>query len=196
MAIFYPHWHHILRKYSRAELTYRSDLFVAFSRITKNIEKSTGLTNTFGIWKELLPINLLWVCMIRRGKASRSSLYPTLSRASLVNVDLGMLTFLLGFGLVSKDAFDERYPVLIQARTMSLDQNETTSESQIKIEIKGPVFRDKVLPPSDDLLSDNCSILEGLEQSRVYLDPLVDHVEEGVFCLVIVERKKKVTLLR
>ena len=190
MDSFYPHWHDILRKYSRAKLTYRSDVFVAFSGITKNIEKWTGLTNIFGIWKELLPVDLLWVCMIRSGKASRSSLCPTWSWASLVDVDVGMLTFLSGFGLVSRDAFDERYPVLISARTISLDQHSATSESHMTIEIQGPVFCDKVLPPSDDLLSGSCSILKGLEQSRVYLDPLGDHAVEDVFCLVIVERKK------
>ena len=57
----YRHWDDILATYTGAQLTHRSDIFVAFSSITKRIEKWTRLTNVFGMWKEFLPLDLLWI---------------------------------------------------------------------------------------------------------------------------------------
>ena len=191
MKSFYPPWDDILRQYSRAKLTHGSDVLVAFSGITKTIEKWTGLTNIFGMWKELLPIDLLWwVCESRGVKANRSLLCPTWSWASLVDTKVGMFRDLLYTDLLSTDACRKGYTALIQARVIPSDQHSAASESYTKIKIQGSMFCTKVLPSKS---ASSWSTLESLgNSSRVALDFPEDYMSnENISCLLIVERAKR-----
>ena len=190
MRNFYSHWDDILQKYSQAELTFRSDVLIAFSGITKTIEKWTCLTNIFGMWKELLPVDLLWIRMSRGVKATRSLLCPTWSWASLVDTKVGMSTELMVNFLSSTDVFGKEYSEAIQARVIPLEQHSAASESYTKIKIQGPMFCTKVLPPKS---ARSGSTLEGVgDSSLVVLDSLEDYMfNENIFCLLIIERKKQ-----
>ena len=143
MRAFYSHWDDILQKYTGAQLTYRSDVLIALSGIIETIEKWTGLNSVFGMWKEFLPIDLLWVPVSQSSGAIRSPLCPTRSWASWVGMEVRMSTNL---------AFDGRY---IKARFISLDQPSAACESQSKIKIQGPIFCTKILPSGSDWFSDN-----------------------------------------
>ena len=148
------------------------------------IEKWTGLTNIFGMWKELLPIDLLWVCESRGVKANRSLLCPTWSWASLLDTKVGIFGDILYNNLLSTDTFRKGYSALIQAHVIPLDQHSAASESYTKIKIQGSMFCTKVLPPRS---ASTESTLESLGiSSFVALDFPEDYMSnENVFCLLI-----------
>ena len=186
MEDFYSHWEDILQTYTQAQLTYQSDIVVAISGILKSIEKWTGLTNVFGVWKELLPIDLLWVCMDPTAQATRSLLCPSWSWASLVGTKKAMFTTSTMFRLVSKDAAGESDPALIKARVLSLEQPSAASKRPMKMEIQGPILRSKVHWSGKYRPS-----LEGIGESFCVMDSPDDHMsDETVSCLLILERNK------
>ncbi|KAK3495965.1 heterokaryon incompatibility protein-domain-containing protein [Neurospora crassa] len=49
------------RGYQRTEFTHESDRLIALSGVAKAIEQSKGFTYVAGTWKELWPLDLLWV---------------------------------------------------------------------------------------------------------------------------------------
>ncbi|KAK5661129.1 hypothetical protein OQA88_11019 [Cercophora sp. LCS_1] len=57
---FYDAWVKLLTSYSRCDLTVLGDRLVAFSAIVAEASRRTGLTPIAGLWKELLPADLLW----------------------------------------------------------------------------------------------------------------------------------------
>jgi len=57
----YELWHNgIFREYTAAALTYEKDRLVALAGIADVIQKRTGMTYIAGLWKELLPMDLMW----------------------------------------------------------------------------------------------------------------------------------------
>ncbi|KAG9229079.1 heterokaryon incompatibility protein-domain-containing protein [Amylocarpus encephaloides] len=57
---FYRNWNVFLWLYTAGRLTKEQDRLVALAGVVSQVEKHTGLTNIFGLWKELLPMELLW----------------------------------------------------------------------------------------------------------------------------------------
>ncbi|KAJ9663998.1 hypothetical protein H2198_000501 [Neophaeococcomyces mojaviensis] len=57
----YELWHNgVIREYTAAELTFEKDRLVALAGIAGVIQKRTGMTYVAGLWKELLPMDLMW----------------------------------------------------------------------------------------------------------------------------------------
>ena len=192
---FYRHWDDILGTYTGAQLTYRSDVFVAFSGITKNIEKWTRLTNVFGMWKEFLPLDLLWMRHpgAKVTTSLRSSASPTWSWGSLVGMRALIAFQPEDLDLPPKDQWGGKSPAPIKAHVISLDQPSAASESHVRIKIKGPFFCTKVVPssyPWYSLIVPPSS--EGVGQNQAHFDVKHDHKsDEYVFCLLILERQKR-----
>jgi len=53
-------WQTIIRAYSQANLTVKTDKLVALSGIIRAIERSTGWRNIYGVWEPFLLYELLW----------------------------------------------------------------------------------------------------------------------------------------
>ena len=189
---FYAHWDDILQRYTKACLTFQSDVFVALSGLTKSIEKWTGLTNIFGLWKELLPIDLLWERWNTGvDDATRSLLYPTWSWGSLVGTESDLVTF-SDWRYLSSVGFEEKWPAPVKSRVMSLDPPSAASESNMRIEIQGPTFCTNLMPPSDGWLSGYPPTLQGIKESYCLFDFPGEHVSvENVFCLVIIKGQRR-----
>lgn len=57
-------WHNgIIGDYTAAKLTFEKDRMCALAGIAAVIQARTGLTYTAGLWKELLPLDMLWYKM-------------------------------------------------------------------------------------------------------------------------------------
>lgn len=57
----YEMWHNgVFRKYTAAALTFEKDRLVAFAGIAEVVQRRTGMTYLAGLWKEFLPMDLLW----------------------------------------------------------------------------------------------------------------------------------------
>lgn len=192
---FYRHWDDILGTYTGAQLTYRSDVLIAFSGITKSIEKWTRLTSVFGMWEEFLPLDLLWI-RDRRSEITtslRSSLSPSWSWGSLVGIRALMAFRPEDLDLPPKDQWGEKTPAPIKAHVISLDQPSAASEIHVRIKIKGPFFCTKVVPSRyswyDQIFPPSS---EGVGQTQAHFDLKHDHKsDEFVFCLLILERQKR-----
>ena len=187
MHDFYAHWNNILEIYTRAQLTFPSDVLVAISGITKQIEKWTGLTNIFGMWMELLPMDLLWEPLSPAFENTRSALCPTWSWAFRVGMKVSMIFAPRGNNLLANDEYDERYPALIKARILSPEPPLAAPESLMRIQIQGPVFCAKILRVRDVPVVHYT--LEGKAESSAIIDsPGELAPDEDKFCLLIVER--------
>lgn len=185
---FYPHWDNILIKYTRAKLTFPSDIFVAISGLIKNIETWTGLTNIYGLWKELLPIDLLWARDEEDSQATRSLLCPTWSWGSLIGTQVSIRKFVYYVATAGHLGPEGKYPVLIKARVISLDPASAVSESSTRIKIQGPMFCTKILGSNRD--SFPRFSFEQSEVSSVVLDSPGKHMDNvSVFCLLVFERE-------
>ena len=195
MKEFYRHWEEILGTYTGAQLTRQSDVFVAFSGITKNIEKWTSLTSVFGMWKEFLPLDLLWI-RDRGSKATtnlRSSLSPTWSWGSLVGNKVLMAFRPEDLDLPPKDQWGGKNPAPIKAHVISVDQPSAASESHMGIKINGPFFCTKVIPSSYSWYGQIFPpSSEGVGENQAHFDLNHDYKsDEFVFCLLILERQKR-----
>ena len=182
MIDFYSHWNDILETYTRARLTFRSDVLVAFSGITKNVEKWTGLTNIFGMWKELLPLDLLWERTDQGFQTIRYPSCPTWSWASWVG--LGGMVFSTGpcMELYSRGLGD---PVHVKARVISLDSPSAVPGSHMKLEIRGPMFCTKILR---NTMFGARIPLKGIGGTYCSIDSPDEHLsDENVSCLLIIE---------
>jgi hypothetical protein len=60
LRTFYCTWSRLLASYSSCTLTVPGDRLVAFNAIIAEASRRTGLTPVAGLWKELLPADLLW----------------------------------------------------------------------------------------------------------------------------------------
>ncbi|EXJ76537.1 uncharacterized protein A1O5_01045 [Cladophialophora psammophila CBS 110553] len=57
----YELWHNgVFREYTAADLTFEKDRLVALSSIAEVIQRRTGMTYIAGLWKEFLPMDLMW----------------------------------------------------------------------------------------------------------------------------------------
>ncbi|KIW29795.1 uncharacterized protein PV07_05583 [Cladophialophora immunda] len=57
----YELWHHgVFREYTAADLTFEKDRLVALAGIVGVIQRRTGMTYVAGLWKEFLPMELMW----------------------------------------------------------------------------------------------------------------------------------------
>ncbi len=187
MRDFYSQWNNILEIYTRSQLTFQGDVFVAISGITKQIEKWTGLTNIFGMWMELLPMDLLWEPISSAFENTRSALCPTWSWASRVGMNVRMIFAPRGNNLLANDDFDEKYPAILKARVLSFDPPSAGSESLMRIQIQGPMFCTKILRLGDGLAVRYT--LEGKAEASAYIDsPGELTSDENKFCLLVVER--------
>ena len=186
MIDFYSHWNDILEKYTRTRLTVPSDVLVAFSGVTKTVEKWTGLTNIFGMWKELLPLDLLWERVNQGYQTIRYPSCPTWSWASWVGIG-GMVP--------STGSCRELYyrglgdPVHVKARVISLDPPSAVSGSHMKIEIQGPMFCTNIMSSTKYMPTLN---LKGIESSNCTIDSPDEYYlsNENVSCLLIMELNK------
>ena len=190
---FYRHWNDILYTYTGAQLTYRSDVFVAFSGITKRIEKWTRLTSIFGMWKEFLPLDLLWIRESKVTTSLRSSFSPTWSWGSLVGIRVHMAFRPEDLDLPPKDQWGGDNPAPIKAHMISLDQPSAAFESHVRIKLKGPFFCTRVVPSSHPwyhIIFPPSS--EGVGRNEAYFDLKDDYMSNKyVFCLLILERQKR-----
>ena len=59
MCGFYKHWRPLIALYAACKLTSPDHILVAISGLVKRIEKQTGLTNIFGMWKDFLLMDLM-----------------------------------------------------------------------------------------------------------------------------------------
>lgn len=60
-VLFTRAWSRILHHYAATEFTYESDRLIALSGVAKAIELAKGFTYVAGTWKELWPMDLLWL---------------------------------------------------------------------------------------------------------------------------------------
>lgn len=184
---FYGRWNDILTKYTGAQLTYQSDIFVAISGLTESIEKWTGLTNMYGMWKELLPIDVLWIRLGRGSTATRSLLCPTWSWGSLVGTKVS--TFYFFAQDIATFCSEENFPAFVKARVISLEPASAVSESNMRLKIQGPMFYTQIVEPNDGHHS--VPILEGAG-GYCFIDGQAEHTYgENVFCLVIIEGRSR-----
>ena len=179
---FYNRWEDILRKYTGAQLTYHCDIFVAISGLTESIEKWTGLTNIYGIWRELLPIDLLWGRLGEGSTATRSLLCQTWSWGSLVGTKVGTCNSFPHS--IATFSFEEKFPASVKARVLSFEPASAASESNMRIKIQGPMFCTEIL-----LLSKGHRYVPTLGTGgRCFIDVETEHTYgESVFCLLIIE---------
>ncbi|KIX98662.1 uncharacterized protein Z520_05963 [Fonsecaea multimorphosa CBS 102226] len=57
----YELWHNgVFRQYTAADLTFEKDRLVALAGIAGVIQRRTGMTYVAGLWKEFLPMDLMW----------------------------------------------------------------------------------------------------------------------------------------
>ena len=186
MGKFYLHWNNILEIYTRAQLTFQSDVFAAVSGITKQIEKWTGLTNIFGMWMEFLPMDLLWEPLSPAFENTRSALCPTWSWAFRIGMKVRMIFAIQSMNLLANDNFDEHYPAVIKARILSLEPPVAAPESLMRIQIQGPVFCAKILRRDGPRVA---YTLEGRPDVSVTVDsPGELAPDEDKFFLLVVER--------
>ncbi|KAL8756553.1 MAG: hypothetical protein Q9184_004467 [Pyrenodesmia sp. 2 TL-2023] len=78
----YDLWANIRYLYWRMALTYHDDCLLAISGITTMMEKRTGMTMLYGLWKEFLAGELLWR-VLNPNDTIRSRSFPTWSWASV-----------------------------------------------------------------------------------------------------------------
>ena len=166
MIDFYSHWNDILRRYTRARLTVQSDVLVAFSGITRNVEKWTGLTNIFGLWKEFLPLDLLWERTTKGFQPIRYPSGPTWSWASWIGIGGMVFATCSCRELFSRGLGD---PVHVKARVISLDPPSAVSGSHMKIEIQGPIFC-TIMSSTKYMTYMPTHKLEGIERSICSID--------------------------
>jgi hypothetical protein len=72
-------WRNIVVQYSRLALTMPSDKLPALSGLAGHMRRSTNQTYLAGLWKNSLPLDLLWY----RESTSRTLQQPSLSRKDL-----------------------------------------------------------------------------------------------------------------
>jgi len=78
----------VVKPYTEAQLTHQSDRLVAISGIIRRIQRDTGWTNIYGLWKPWLPEQLLWGAGFTEGvlkniPRTRTGWAPTWSWASV-----------------------------------------------------------------------------------------------------------------
>ena len=64
---FLSFWHEFVRRYSRTNLSRKSDLLVALAGLGKQVQKKSRLTWSFGLWRERLLHDMLWYVRGGRG---------------------------------------------------------------------------------------------------------------------------------
>ena len=80
---FHLVWDDIITRYGGSRLTYSSDILVVLSGITNVLQKQSGLTFVEGVWKEFLPLDLLWKVNTMHGPVVKLPEYPSWSWACI-----------------------------------------------------------------------------------------------------------------
>ena len=65
-------WHSLVEEYSRLHLTHETDIFPAFSGVTKLFRDAFQSTNLAGLWRKSLLTDLLWHVVERKDSSSES----------------------------------------------------------------------------------------------------------------------------
>jgi hypothetical protein len=53
-------WYHLLALYARTSISFESDRLIAIASLAKEVQRRSGLSYLAGLWKSLLPEELLW----------------------------------------------------------------------------------------------------------------------------------------
>ena len=88
---FHKVWTDILNHYWSSQLTRYTDILVAISGITTAIASKTNLTLMSGLWKEFLPLELLWK-VGNPSETTKTSLCQTWSWASVKGAALSTMS--------------------------------------------------------------------------------------------------------
>ena len=84
---FYLVWDHIVATYWASHLTYSSDILIALAGIVDILQQRTGMTFIGGVWKEFLPLDLLWMADDERIRTTKLDSFPSWSWASVRTAD-------------------------------------------------------------------------------------------------------------
>jgi hypothetical protein len=79
---FHDCWFEMVQQYSKRQLTRTSDKLKAITGVAYFIQANTNFKYAAGLWKEVLPLNLLWLYE-SKSVTRPSHLLPTWSRASV-----------------------------------------------------------------------------------------------------------------
>jgi hypothetical protein len=190
-------WHSVVNSYTRSSLTYQTDRIVALAGIAQMAEKVTGLTYLVGLWKEQLPLDLLWYSRESDGGGRRRPdawRAPTWSWASTENP--------VGFFEVSD--FIHHYEIENLAEFISCElvpvQDRLAATGEVSngslIELRGFMLPMELKPGSN---REECTVRKGgriEEDSPEYyfvpdfdLDANID-VSMPVFFLIIISMKR------
>jgi hypothetical protein len=70
-------WFSVVQAYSKGKLTRSEDGLIALSGVAERIRQSSGLTYVAGLWRQNMPLDLLWRTRIRAGEGELSPRSPT-----------------------------------------------------------------------------------------------------------------------
>jgi hypothetical protein len=70
-------WFSVVQAYSKGKLTRSEDKLIALSGVAERIRQSSGLTYVAGLWRQNMPLDLLWRTRIRAGEGELSPRSPT-----------------------------------------------------------------------------------------------------------------------
>jgi hypothetical protein len=77
--LFASVWRKVVTEYSKTELSFENDRMIALSGIATAVTQSSGMHYLAGLWKELLPMGLLWSLYNPKYKGTRLDRAPSWS---------------------------------------------------------------------------------------------------------------------
>ena len=179
----------IKSRYWTSGLTFESDVLVAFSGITASMEKTTGMTNLYGLWAEFLALELLWSVRLR--KCVVSPALPTWSWACRWGSHFSFHKHEIGW--FTKDCRVQTSFQLNPHRG-SLPENQNSDPART-LRVNGPLMStvlrprsrfyhpdkkyhpdEKPLPPLNELLGNKGPSYSPANQLLVPLDVWFDHI--------------------
>ena len=95
LATFAEQWDELRDIYLTSGLTYRSDILVAIHGIVQRISDRAGLENVAGLWRELLPQELLWTRAVLTDRFLNDAFDPLAYRApswSWASIDVNVFS--------------------------------------------------------------------------------------------------------
>ena len=174
-------WNNIKSLYWASELTFESDILVAFSGITASMEKTVGMTNLYGMWAEFLELELLWSVKSPRYTV-RSSAYPTWSWASMHGTDFEKFYH-------AKEWFTKERRVQISIEkfaALGLPPNSQNCEPPRALRVHGPLLSTSLRQTSPRIYS---PAKQPLALILVWLDHMIPENRE-VYLLQVVRYDK------
>jgi hypothetical protein len=191
MAVFYRAWDRFLSLYTEGRLTRREDRLIALAGIVDVVKRSTGLSMVFGLWKELLHIEILWVRDYYRDESKsisqqHSERAPSWSWASLE----GPVHNAISNTLTNPPVFFI-YNILYEESSRKISDNEVGLPGQCVLHLSGPLHCFQNLSIEDEDGDGSCT-LHGEHETPVSFYP--DHPDAawslkllygGTFCLFV-----------